>query len=132
MESFTGLNFRGVSSMKVFAVILSRYIGQGAYILQLIIVNYSAYLIMSYRYVRIDSCIRGFHEYKAIWDPTLGEELDCSREMDNPNDPYAVSVSKGTEIVGHVPRKISCLLLVWKKLVLLCTVVHFRPANFYW
>ena len=59
---------------------------------------------MSYWYVRIDSCICGFHEYQAIWDPTLDEELDCSREMDNPNDPYAVSVSKGMEIVGHVPR----------------------------
>jgi len=35
-----------------------------------------------------------------------GEELDCSREIDNPNDPYTVSVTKGGEAVGHVPLKI--------------------------
>ena len=35
----------------------------------------------------------------------MGEELQCGREVDNPHDPYAVSVLK---IVGNeVPRSIS-------------------------
>ena len=35
----------------------------------------------------IDSCI-----HSAIWEPVMGEELQCGREVDNLHDPYAVSV----------------------------------------
>ena len=54
----------------------------------------------------LSSCIHGFHEYQAIWEPKHGEELDCSREIDN-NDPYAVSIMKRKEVLGHIPHKIS-------------------------
>ena len=37
----------------------------------------------------------------------MGEELLCGREVDNPHDPYAVSVLKRRWIMGHVPRSIS-------------------------
>ena len=42
----------------------------------------------------------------------MGEEIQCGREVDNPHDPYAVSVLKhrqivASRIVGHVPRSIS-------------------------
>ena len=36
------------------------------------------------------SVIRGFHVYKAIWTPTIGEELSTDREHGNPADQYAV------------------------------------------
>ena len=36
----------------------------------------------------------------------MGEELQCGREVDNPHDPYAVSVLKYRQIVGHVPHSI--------------------------
>ena len=56
-------------------------------------------------------CVRrGFHVYKDVWRPVIGEELRCQREEDNPRDPYAVAVTKsctgvgGVEVVGHVPR----------------------------
>ena len=40
------------------------------------------------------SVIRGFHVYKAIWTPTIGEELSTDREHGNPADQYAVAVQK--------------------------------------
>ena len=31
----------------------------------------------------VESMIRGYHEYKLIWnDPTLGEELEIKRELE--------------------------------------------------
>ena len=39
-----------------------------------------------------DSCIRGYHEYKSIWDASVGEVLHCSGAIDNPHDDQTVSV----------------------------------------
>ena len=55
----------------------------------------------------VESCARGYHIYKDIWDATIGEELQCTRESNNSNDCYAVAVRKNDAVVGHVPRKIS-------------------------
>ena len=55
------------------------------------------------------SCIRGYHVYKDIWDATVGEELECARESDNPEDRYAVAMKKDGETVGHVPQTMSRL-----------------------
>ena len=56
-----------------------------------------------------DSCIRGFHIYKEIWSPQLDEILSCVREIGNREDPFAVAVMKDSNIVGHLPRSISCI-----------------------
>ena len=56
-----------------------------------------------------ESSIRGYHIYKDIWDPRMGEKLSCLQEPGNVHDIYAVSVMKGDDIVGHVPRNISYL-----------------------
>ena len=53
------------------------------------------------------SCVRGFHVYKSIWTPFIGETLSCSRETTNLHDPFAVKVLKTDEIVGHLPKRIS-------------------------
>ena len=34
--------------------------------------------------LRIESCIRGYHIYKEVWEAVVGEELECKRECDNP------------------------------------------------
>ena len=61
------------------------------------------------------SCIRGYHVYKGIWDPVVGETLNCEREDRNPQDPYAIDVKKVGTAVGHVPRVISCICtLFWQ------------------
>lgn len=57
----------------------------------------------------VDSCVRGFHVYGALWDPQVGEILQCARETGNREDPFAVAVKNSSGTVGHVPRKISCI-----------------------
>ena len=54
-----------------------------------------------------NSCVRGFHVYSNIWTLFVGETLACEQESGNANDPYAVAIKKGSEAVGHVPRKSS-------------------------
>ena len=54
-----------------------------------------------------DSCIQGYHEYKSIWDASVGEVLHYSGEIDNPHDDQAVSVILRGVTVGHVPRYVS-------------------------
>ena len=54
-----------------------------------------------------NSCVRGFHVYSNIWIPFVGETLTCEQESGNPQDPYAVAIKKGSEVIGHVPRKSS-------------------------
>ena len=51
--------------------------------------------------------IHGHHVYHKIWSPVIGEKLFCEREPGNRCDNYAVAVKKNTNIVGHLPRKIS-------------------------
>ena len=45
------------------------------------------------------------HVYKDIWGAAVGEELDCTRELCNPRDAYAVVVVRNRN-VGHLPRKL--------------------------
>ena len=41
--------------------------------------------------VVLESCIRDFRVYKAVWNPTLGEELVCETKFGTIRDPYAVA-----------------------------------------
>ena len=63
------------------------------------------------------SCIRGYHIYKAVWTPYIGETLPCSRELSNGHDPFAVQVSQlhgdDETIVGHLPRKVSSICSIF-------------------
>ena len=66
----------------------------------------------------VDSVVRGYHEYKDIWDADIdGLELPCKREPGNLHDPSVVAVvkqSSGTSvIVGHVPRLISMVCSIF-------------------
>ena len=57
----------------------------------------------------IESMVRGYHCYNAIWDATIGEELLCTLELSNPEDRFAVAVVRGEVTVGHVPKRISLI-----------------------
>ena len=63
---------------------------------------------------QMESCVRGYHVYKDLWEAVVGERLECQRERDNPSDAYAVAVKKGGAVVGHLPRKLSrlCALFI--------------------
>ena len=69
----------------------------------------------------MESCVRGYHIYKAIWSASLGEELQCQRETGNSSDLYAVADST---TVGHLPRKISriCTLFIRRGGTITCLV----------
>ena len=54
-----------------------------------------------------DSCIQGYHEYKSIWDASVGEVLHCISELYNPYDDQAVLVARRKVTVGHMPRYVS-------------------------
>ena len=54
-----------------------------------------------------NSFIRGYHVYRQIWDPTVGELLILERESNNVIDLSTVAVKKEHEIVGHVPYDIA-------------------------
>ncbi len=74
----------------------------------------------------IESCIRGYHVYQSSWEPVVSELLLCERYTRNNRDSYAVSVKKGQEVVGHLPRKISpvCSLFLRRGGSITC-----RPAG---
>ena len=44
--------------------------------------------------------VRGFHVYKAVWTPVIGEELSTEREHGNPEDAFAVAIMKSETTVG--------------------------------
>ena len=62
--------------------------------------------------------------YQAIWVAAVGEELECDREPTNTSDRYAVAVLKGGVVIGHLPRKISkiCLLFLRRGGSISCVV----------
>ena len=85
----------------------------------------------------IESVVRGYHEYKDIWDAAIdGLELSCEREPGNPHDPVAVGVKRsagpGTIVlVGHVPRLISmaCSIFIRRGGFIVCVVTGLRQYS---
>ena len=55
------------------------------------------------------AAVRGFHVNKAIWEPKDSEVLTCSREENNPHDPFAIKTCQldSGKIVGHLPMELS-------------------------
>ena len=45
-----------------------------------------------------ESCVRGYHIYRELWDAVVGEELECQREHGNATDMNAVAVIKDSTI----------------------------------
>ena len=53
------------------------------------------------------SAVRGYHIYKEIWEPNVGDKFVALRELHNQFDKYAIKVLNGEETVGHLPREYS-------------------------
>lgn len=66
------------------------------------IAGMSGYFQVSFR-----SVVRGYHVYRVVWTPVVGEELSTQQEHGNPEDLYAVAIIKSDTTVGHIPREIS-------------------------
>ena len=54
-----------------------------------------------------DSAVRGYHVYKVVWKPTIGEKLQADQELGNEADKFAMKEAKNKEILGHLPREYS-------------------------
>ena len=54
--------------------------------------------------IELHSHINGYHVYKDIWNPVIGENLRGEMEPTNIEDPYAVCVKKENLVVGHLER----------------------------
>ena len=52
--------------------------------------------------LEMETCVRGFHVYKAILEAAVGEELECGRVRGNRVDRYAMAVVKDETVVRHV------------------------------
>ena len=52
-----------------------------------------------------NSAVRGYHVYKVVWKPTVGEKLQEDQQLGNEADKFAVKVVKNNEIVRNLPRK---------------------------
>ena len=57
---------------------------------------------------------RGFHVYREVWRPVLGEFLEMEQDYGNVHDPFSIAIKAVSrerltnfEIVGHIPREIS-------------------------
>ena len=42
----------------------------------------------------VDSAVRGYHVYKDVWKPAIGEKLHAEQEPDNAADKFAMKVVK--------------------------------------
>ena len=52
-----------------------------------------------------DSAVRGYHVYKVVWKPTIGEKLQADQELGNEADKFTMKVVQNNKIVGHLPRE---------------------------
>ena len=63
------------------------------------------------RSFQFTAAVRGFHVYRATWNPELNEKLICNFEPGNEFDRFAIqarSLRDGVQVtVGHLPREIS-------------------------
>ena len=57
-----------------------------------------------------NSDIRGYHVFKDVWKPALGEILHAEQELENAVDKFAAKVVKNKETVGNLLCEYSRIL----------------------
>ena len=79
----------------------------------------------------ISSVVCGYHVYKGIWNAPQGQVLPCRSDRTNLHDPFAVSVVKDDQTVGHVPRRISaaCSMFLRRNETITCRVIGTRKYS---
>ena len=61
----------------------------------------------------LTTAVHGFHVYKNVWESTIDEVLSCKRDVGNSHDTFAVAIKNSSEVVGHVPRFLSSICLIF-------------------
>ena len=61
-------------------------------------------------FATVSCVICGYHVYKEVWSPNIGESFMCFAEVENIHDRKAIVVTcvEGF-VIGHLPREISSL-----------------------
>ena len=60
----------------------------------------------------VDSVVRGYHVYLAVWEPHVEGRFIALHESGNPHDSHVMAVYRNEDpgvIVGHLPRELSRL-----------------------
>ena len=52
-------------------------------------------------------CVRGYNTYSAVLVATVGEQLQCAQNVETQRIHLQWQSLNGSDIVGHIPRKIS-------------------------
>ena len=55
----------------------------------------------------------GFDIYKNVWEPTIAEALSCEKDVGNTQNIFAFAIKNSSEVVGHVPRFLSSIYLIF-------------------
>ena len=59
------------------------------------------------------SAVRGYHVYRDVWEPSVGEKLVARREFNNDFDKFAVKVLNGWQVGQlHSPNLFAKLLYI--------------------
>ena len=60
--------------------------------------------------LEVQSYVRGYHAYKDIWNPRIGEVLPLEPEPNNSEDRFAVAIKRTGSVVSHVPLNLAPLV----------------------
>jgi hypothetical protein len=84
---------------------------------------------MAANYFTFPCAVRGFHVYQRIWQPTLGENVDCGWEQGNQYDRFAIKCTDtDNRVIDHLPMEISRItkFLIARGAVVQATVTNMR------
>ena len=76
----------------------------------------------------VETVVRGYRVYPAIWEAAVGQVLPCQKECGNVHNPYTVAIVNRSVIVDHVPWAISsvCYLILGRDSTITCQVTAAR------
>ena len=60
--------------------------------------------------LNVNTTVRGYHVYRTVWNPTIGEGFVVLHQPGNDHDRHAMGVYRVDEpglILGHIAREIS-------------------------
>ena len=79
----------------------------------------------------VETIVRGYHVYRAVWEAAVGQVLPCQQERSNTHGPYAVVVVDRGVIVVHVLLAISsvCYLFLTRNDTITCEVTGARQYS---
>ena len=76
-----------------------------------------------HRRFALNSVIRGYHVYKTVWSPFVGEILHLQTDARNAHDAHAVTIVMNSVMVGHATREMRGYFFTF------CSMVEVYPLK---